>query len=86
MPEYIVELSPVRPIVDQNGLMSNELLTWAKTISNRSLIISAGSPESVIDAPIGSEYMDSSGTAGSIKYIKRDSDIGGDKTQGWILT
>jgi hypothetical protein len=29
--------------------------------------------------------MDDAGTAGAILYIKRDTDIAGDKTQGWIL-
>ena len=85
MPNYIISPSPTRAFVDQNGLMTQEARTWVQTINDRTLIIDAGSPEGAIEAPIGSEYMDSAGTASNIKYIKRDADIGGDKTQGWIL-
>ena len=85
MPEYIVRLSPVRHIVDQSGMMTTEFSTWSQTISNRSLIVGVGAPEGVIEAVIGAEYMNSTGTASSVKYIKQKSDIGGDKTMGWIL-
>ena len=85
MVDYVITPSPVRPIVDDEGLSTQEFRTWIQTISNRSIIISVGSPEGAIIAPVGSEYMNSAGTASAIKYIKRDSDIGGDKSQGWIL-
>ena len=49
------------------------------------MIVGTGSPEGVIDAPQTANYMDDAGTAGNIKYIKRDADIAGDSTKGWIL-
>lgn len=84
----ITKLTPPdsnRPIVDQNLSMTQETRTWFQTITDRSLIIGDGSPDGVIEAPEGAEYMDRLGTPGNIKSIKRDSDVGGDKTLGWVL-
>ena len=74
-----------RPIIDESGEMVQEMRTWTQIITDQALIIGTGSPETVIEALQGTVYMDDAGTAGSILYIKRDADIGGDKTQGWIL-
>jgi len=76
----------IRSIVSDTGKMTQEFDEWVQVITQRSLIIGTGSPEAVIVAGIGSEYMDDAGTAGSIKYIKRDADDGlGDRSKGWIL-
>lgn len=77
--------SPVRPVVDENGGMSQEFRVWTQLITRLDLIVGTGSPEGVVSAEQGREYMDDSGVAGAIKYIKRDSDIGGDDKLGWIL-
>ena len=74
-----------RAIIDDFGSMVQEFRTWVQTMTDRSLIIGTGSPETVVEASQGAQYMDDAGTAGSILYIKRDADISGDKTQGWIL-
>lgn len=84
MPD-IVPPSPIRPILDADGSMSQEFRTWTQFITKMDLIVGAGSPEGVVVAEVGREYMDSTGAAGAIKYIKRDSDIGGDASLGWIL-
>lgn len=84
----VIRISPPtaeRPIVENDGSQSLQMRTWSKIITDRSIIIGTGSPESVIEATQGSIYMDDAGTAGNIVYIKRDGDIGGDVTQGWIL-
>jgi len=75
----------VRPITDANGTMSLEFQSWVQVITNRSLIIGTGSPETVIAATQGEIYMDDTGTAGNILYIKRDAAVAGDDTKGWIL-
>jgi hypothetical protein len=64
--------------------MEQSFRTWVNTITRESLIIGSGSPEGVIDAVQGREYMDSDGTTGAIKYIKRDADIAGDTKDGWV--
>jgi len=75
-----------RQFVDDNGLLTQESRDWVQIINERSVMIGTGSPEGVVEATQGQEYMDDAGTASTIKYIKRDSDDGlGDKTKGWIL-
>lgn len=65
-------------------------LTEIATQQNRLLVEldileGSGSPEGVIAAKTRRVYMDTAGTAGNILYIKRDADVGGDRTLGWIL-
>ena len=84
MPE-IVSPDSRDPIVDDNGTMQDAFHTWVEQVTRLDLIIGQGSPEGVIEATVGREYMDVNGTAGNIKYIKRDADIGGNRKQGWIL-
>ena len=75
-----------RPIVDES-VMTNEFRRLVQTLVDQSTIIGTGSPEGVVDAIQGQRYMDDTGTAGAITYIKRDNDDGaGDAKKGWILT
>tara|TARA_R110000851_G_scaffold1539_2_gene5687 strand:+ start:218 stop:418 length:201 start_codon:yes stop_codon:yes gene_type:complete len=64
--------------------MEQSFRTWVNTITREALIIGEGSPEDVIPAVQGREYMDSNGTTGSLIYRKRESDIGGDNKKGWV--
>ena len=73
------------PIVDKEGMMTDAFQRWITQMTNLDLIVGTGTPEGAVEAFVGREYMDDVGTTGSIKYIKRDSDIAGDKTKGWIL-
>lgn len=75
----------VQAITDTEGRMLQTFRIWVELITQLDLIVGTGSPEGVVEARQGREYMDDAGTAGGIKYIKRDDDIGGDKTLGWIL-
>lgn len=68
-----------------DGRMTDQFRSWTQSITRMDLIVGTGSPEGVVSAAIGREYMDDAGTAGSIKYIKRDSAIAGDPKDGWIL-
>ena len=76
---------PSRAIVKQDGTMHDAFRLFINQVSRESLIVGTGSPEGVVLAIQGQEYMDDAGIAGAIKYIKRDADVAGDKTQGWIL-
>ena len=79
-------LSTDRPIIESDGSLTSQSRVFFREIWTQSLIIGTGSPEGVVEAEIGASYMDDAGTAGAIKYIKRDADDGaGDKTIGWIL-
>ena len=74
-----------RPLLDDRGVASTQFNTWLKVITDGALIIGTGSPEGVVEANQGAKYMDEIGVAGAISYIKRNADILGDKTKGWIL-
>lgn len=81
----IIPPNASQPIVSSTGNMEQVFRAWTQRVTELDLIIGTGSPEGVVDAIQGREYMDDSGTAGAIKYIKRDSSIAGDSTMGWIL-
>lgn len=72
-------------IVDESGRQTQEFNDWINGVNRSLIIVGSGSPEGVVTATIAQEYMDSAGTAGAIKYIKRDADIAGDLSKGWIL-
>ena len=81
----IIPLDPSRAIVKKDGTMQDVFKLFTLAVAKLSLLQGSGSPEGVVEAEQGREYMDTAGTASTIKYIKRDADIGGDKSQGWIL-
>ena len=85
MADRITILSTERPIIEPDGTMTIQTRSFFRSIYIQALIIGEGSPEGVVEAEEGSTYQDSIGTAGAIRYAKRDNDIGGDKSQGWIL-
>lgn len=72
-------------MVDEKGLMSIEVSNFFNLVGDLAIAEGSGSPEGVLEARVTKLYMDTAGTAGNILYVKRDSDIGGDATQGWIL-
>lgn len=86
MVDRIGQISLDRPIVEEDGSLTPQSRIFFRTITNQALIIGTGSPEGVVVAEIGARYMDNTGTAGNIVYIKRDTDNGaGDKSIGWVL-
>jgi len=77
---------PTGPIVDKNGVMTEEFLIWVGQVTANDPIIGTGSPEGVIRALQGRFYIDTAAGTGSVLYVKRDgSDGPGDPTKGWIL-
>jgi len=58
--------------------------TFLLEVTQRGLLIGTGSPLGVIEAQQGVEYMDETGAAGSVKWIKQLADVGGDKSLGWV--
>ena len=72
-------------LIGDNGRPTDRLLDWMTQITELDIMIGTGSPEGVVIARVGREYMDDSGATGSIKYIKKLADISGDRSQGWIL-
>ena len=73
------------PISDDDNEMSQRFYSWTQAITNLQILTGSGSPESVVEATETTLYMNTAGTAGNILYIKKLSDIAGDRSQGWIL-
>ncbi len=83
MPD-IPQPSSNTPIVNKDGVMEDVFQRWVTQITNNDLIVGTGSPEGVIEATVGREYLDDTGSTGAVKFIKQLPDIGGDRTQGWV--
>ena len=83
MPE-IAQPDADTPITAENGIMSDSFQRWVNQMTGLDLIVGTGSPEGVIEATVGREYMDDAGLAGAVKFIKQLPDIGGDRTKGWV--
>ncbi len=77
-------LDPSFPLIDGNGVALNHLRLFLLQTQLRGLLIGEGSPEGIVEAQQGMEYMDETGAPGAVKYIKQLADIGGDRTQGWV--
>ena len=77
--------SPIQSIVNAAGVMTQTFRTWTQAINLAVPLSGSGSPEGVVEAPQTQTYMDTAGVAGAVMYVKRDADIVGDRTQGWIL-
>lgn len=69
----------------EDNKLTQRALKLVQGLVELDVLEGSGSPENVIEAKPRRLYMNTAGTAGSILYIKRDADIGGDRTQGWIL-
>jgi len=80
----IIPVDASIPIVNEDGVMTDVFQRWMSQVSRLDLIIGTGSPEGVIEATVGREYLDDTGTTGAVKFIKQLPDIGGDRKQGWV--
>ena len=82
----IMPPSANRPLLDDQGTMTQQTRKVMNAIARLSILEGSGSPEGVIEARATRFYMDTAGVAGAILYIKQVDSISGDKTLGWILT
>lgn len=82
----VVSPSPLQAVVNKIGIMTQAFSTWAQQVTRAVPLIGTGSPEGVVEATQGQTYMDDAGVAGSIWYVKRNADIAGDRSQGWVLS
>ena len=79
-------LTNTRPVIDANGVLTQEARLFFNDVTALVMITGNGSPENVVESlKTGVLYTDLDGTTGSILYVKKLSDIGGDTKQGWIL-
>lgn len=78
-------LNASQPIVEDDKTMSQVFRNFMVQVSELIPLQGSGSPEGVVEARQYREYIDTAGSSGSIKYIKMQDNIGGDKTKGWVL-
>ena len=85
MADKITGLPYTRPIVNSSGVLTQEARSFFRIITERSRIIGEGSPEGVISAIQGADYLDTTGSTGALLYVKQKDEIGGDTSKGWVL-
>lgn len=85
MVDRITAPSPDRPLVNAQGIQEQQTRFFLKVLADRALIIGQGSPVGVVEALQGASYMDEIAPIGSVLYMKQLDNVGGDKTQGWVL-
>jgi len=81
----IPKVVPSTKIVNEEGIMEQPFRDFTNAVVLLSPIMGSGSPEGTEKGNQWQTYIDETGSSGSIKYIKKYSDIGGDTTKGWIL-
>ena len=84
MRRTITRIDASIPINDQNGYVNEQFRIFLLQVYERGLIIGTGSPEGVVEAEQGQEYMDETGLTGAVKYIKQLANIAGDRSSGWV--
>jgi hypothetical protein len=77
-------LNAGQPIVEDNGTMAQPFRSWALQASLSIPMLYAGAPEGLVTAQQYQFLINTTGTTGSLLYIKKLADIGGDKSQGWV--
>lgn len=81
----VIALERNSQLVDRNGyltLRGAEFVEELTRLANKNEVLSGtGSPEGVVEAEPTRLYMDDSGTAGNILYVKKS----GTGNTGWIL-
>lgn len=78
-------LNIAQPIIRMDGTIEREFEDLLYEFIREIRFFGVGSPEGVVTGAQYSEYVDTAGSSGSIKYIKMQPDIGGDKSLGWVL-
>lgn len=79
----ITQLIKSQPLVDDKGVMTDRVYEWARGVTQLQILLGTGTPENVIEAPAATLYMDTAAAAGDILYIKRLSNVSGNRKQGW---
>jgi hypothetical protein len=79
LPELIIPILPRELIAE-----TKRAAYWLQLVSELDMYTGTGSPEGVVAAKQKRFYMDEAGAAGAVLYIKRDADVGGNRSLGWI--
>ena len=78
------KLNVAQPVVEEDGTMASAFRQFTQEAALSIPITGTGTPEGNIEARQFSLYLDTSGGAGSIQYLKMTAEIGGDRKNGWV--
>lgn len=78
------QLNAKQPIVEADRTMSQPMRERMREVGNAIPLTGTGSPEGVVEALQAQLYIDLSGGAGTMLYVKKDAALAGDTTQGWV--
>ena len=84
MRRQITIYNPRVPLTEEDKSASAAFNFWIKQVTEGGLLIGDGTPVGNVEAQQGVMYMDESGIAGAILFIKQQAEVAGDKTQGWV--
>jgi hypothetical protein len=79
-------LSASEVIVETDRTMTDVFRTWTTKLSHQVRIVNAGNPEGIWDAPLYSEYIDSTVPLSPVRYLKMLPEVSGDTKKGWAIT
>jgi hypothetical protein len=81
----MTQLNASFAIVEADGTMTQAFRDKMNALNALIPLSGTGSPEGAVEGLQYQLYVNDSGTAGNILYVKKLAAIGGDTTQGWIL-
>ncbi len=81
----ITRPSPLTKHVNEQGRPTTEFMLWIQNVSNLAQSVGNGDPEGVVESDQLAIFMDEDGAPGAVLYIKQKSDIGGDRSMGWVV-
>jgi len=79
-----VSLNRAFPIVNSDGTMSDAFALWTQEGDLARPLRYAGNPDGNVQARQYQFCINTSGTTGSLLYIKMLPDVGGNKLLGWV--
>lgn len=84
MPQDPTKYPTVQPMLAGDGTPSRPWQEWEQKVSKSVPIVGTGSPEGVVEALQYQEYIDETDTSAPVIYRKMLTNIGGDRSKGWV--
>lgn len=82
-------LDRINRLVTAELTATQYLAKWARelvdALNQSTPATGTGSPEGVVSAKTGKQYIDTAGAPGSVLYVKQVDDVAGDTSKGWTL-
>jgi len=80
----VAQLNVSEPIVYPDGTMQPVFQKQMNRYESQVPLVGAGDPNGVVEGFYLQEYINITGSTGSIEWRKMLPDVGGDKTLGWV--